>query len=76
MTKVCAKAVPKLLTRDQKEKRQENSSDILKQIEENPKFLYSVVTSDETWIFQYNPETKRQSMHWETANSLRMKKAR
>ena len=48
MTKVCAKAVPKLLTRDQKEKRQESCADILKQIEEKPKFLDSVITCDET----------------------------
>ena len=35
MTKVCAQVVSKLLTSDQKEKRQEICADILKQIEEN-----------------------------------------
>ena len=44
MTKVCAQVVSKLLTSDQKEKCQEICADILKQIEENPKFLDSVVT--------------------------------
>ena len=44
MTKVCAQVVSKLLTSDQKEIRQEVCADILKQIEENPKFLDSVVT--------------------------------
>ena len=44
MTKVCAQAVSKLLTSDQKEKRQEICADISKQIEENPKFLDSVIT--------------------------------
>ena len=44
MTKVCAQVVSKLLTSDQKEKRQEVCADILKQIEENPKFLDSVIT--------------------------------
>ena len=44
MTKVCAQVVSKLLTSDQKEKRQEICADILKQIEENPKFLGSVIT--------------------------------
>ena len=64
MTKVCAKVVPKLLTSDQKEKRQEICADILKPIEANPKFLrHSVIICDETWIFQYDSETKRQSMH-------------
>ena len=44
MTKVCAQDVSKLLTSDQKEKRQEDCADISKQIEENPKFLDSVLT--------------------------------
>ena len=44
MTKVCAQVVSKLLTSDQKEKRQEICSDILEQIAENPKFLDSVIT--------------------------------
>ena len=44
MTKVCAQVVSKLLTSDQKEKRQEVCADISKQIEENPKFLDSVPT--------------------------------
>ena len=46
MTKVCAQAVSKLLTSDQKEKCQEICADISKQIEENPKFLDTVITVD------------------------------
>jgi Transposase. len=34
------------------------------------------ITSDETWIFQYDVQTKRQSMHWKIPASPRMKKAR
>jgi len=33
-----------------------------------------VITADETWIYQYDPETKRQSAQWKTANSPRPKK--
>ena len=44
MTKVCAQVVSKLLTSDQKEKRQEICANILKQIEEKPKFLNGVIT--------------------------------
>ena len=46
MTKVCAQVVSKLLTSDQKKKkkRKEICADISKQIEENPKFLDSVIT--------------------------------
>ena len=32
-----------------------------------------VVTGDETWVYQYDPETKRQSAQWDTANSPRPK---
>ena len=76
MTKVSAKVVSKLLTSNQKEKLQEICADSLKQIEENPKFLDSVITCDETWVFQYDSDTKRQSMHRKTANSPQIKKAR
>jgi len=44
----------------------ENERDLLKK----------VITCDETWIFQYDPKTKRQSMHWKTSASPKLKKAR
>lgn len=50
--------------------------DALENIENNPDFLQNVITCDETWIFQYDPETKRQSMHWKKSQSPRLKKAR
>ena len=31
---------------------------------------------DESWIYSYDPETKRQSSQWKHAGSLRPKKAR
>jgi hypothetical protein len=31
----------------------------------------SNVTCNETWLFQYDPETKRQSMQWKTTHSPR-----
>jgi hypothetical protein len=46
----------------------------LEQIEEDPDFLNSVVTCEETWLFQYDPETKRQSMQWKTTHSPRPKR--
>lgn len=36
--------------------------------------MENIITCDETWIFQYDVETKRQSMHWKTSVSQRMKK--
>ena len=33
-------------------------------------------TGDETWVFEYHPETKCQSFHWKSPQSQRIKKAR
>ena len=41
----------------------------------NAEMFDRVITGDETWCFQYDPETKRQSMQWKTQNSPRVKKA-
>jgi hypothetical protein len=70
MTKVCAKMVPRLLTPEQKENRKRICTDILEQIQVGSHFLDKVITCDETWM------TKRQSMHWKTPSSPKMKKAR
>jgi hypothetical protein len=59
MKKVCAKMVPKNLSEDQKLNREEMCQNVLEKTAEDPDFLNSVVTYDETWLFQYDPETKR-----------------
>jgi len=38
-------------------------ADILQNIENNPDFLENVITCDESWFSQYDPESKHQSMH-------------
>jgi len=48
------------------------SSDLLR----NAEMFDRVITSNETVCFQYDLETKRQSMQWKTQNSLCPKKAR
>ena len=35
--------------------------------------VYTVITCDETWIFQNDPETKQQSMYWKSPQSPRNK---
>ena len=42
---------------------------MLEKIRNNSDILYQVITEDKTWVFQYNPEMKRQSMQWKTAES-------
>jgi len=71
MRKVCAaKMVPKELTEGQEQRRVTICQDLL---ERQDDILGRAVTGDETWVYQYNPETKRQDAQWKTANSPRQK---
>ena len=74
--KVCAKIVPKLLPDEQKERRKKLCLDLLHRTENEPDLLNSIITCDGTWVFAYDPETKRQSMQWKSTSSPRPKKAR
>ncbi|XP_074170634.1 COX assembly mitochondrial protein 2 homolog isoform X1 [Rhinolophus sinicus] len=71
MRKVCAEMVPKELTDEQKQRRVEVCQDLL---ERQDDVLGRVITGHETWVYQYDPETKRQSAQWKSANSPQPKK--
>ena len=49
---------------------------MVKLINSDPTVLDALVTCDESLIYCYNPETKRQSSQWKHASSPRAKKAR
>ena len=66
--------VPKVLSYEQKERRKELCLDLLQCVENEPDLLNSVFTCNETWIFMYDLETKRQSIYWKST-SPRTKKA-
>ena len=68
--------MPKNLSVEQKAKRLEICQDLLGRLEIEPNFLHKVITGDESWVFDYDPETKRQSEEWHTKSSPRPKKAR
>ena len=74
MRKVCAKMVPKNLMTEQKANGRDVCLDLLDRFEREPEFFSCVITGDESWILEYEPETKRQSLH--TANSPHPKKVR
>lgn len=76
MRKVCAKMVPKILTEDQKGRRLYICEDVVERINNDPSLLSRVVTGDESWIFEYDPESKRQSLQWKSPSSPRPQKAR
>ena len=75
MRKICAKLVPKNLSEEQKANRLEICQDLLGRLEIEKIFLDILITGDESWVFDYDPETKRQSEEWHT-KSFRPKKAR
>ena len=76
MQKVCAKLVPKVLTDEQKENCVSISRELLDRVRGDPDFLEQVITGDETWVFEYDLETIKQSSEWQTTKSSRPKKAR
>ena len=74
MRKIFAKFVPRVLREDQKERH--DSREMVELINSDPAVLDALVTCDESWIYCYDPETKRQSSQWKHAGSPRPKKAK
>ena len=75
MRKICTKFVPRVLREDQKERRHD-SREMVELINSDPTGLDALVTSNESWIYCYDPETQRLSSQWKHASSPRPKKAR
>jgi len=76
MRKLCAKIIPKNLTIEQKDNRKDVCLQLLELIQSDRNVLQNVITGDETWIYEYDPETKRQSKERHTSLSPRPKKSR
>ena len=71
--KICVKFVPSVL---REEKRCHDNREMVELINSDPAVLDALVTCDESWIYCYDPETKRQSSQWKHAGSPRPKKDR
>ena len=67
MQKICAKFVPRVFREDHDSREMINS---------DPAVLDALVTYDDSWIYYYVPETKRQSSYRKHAGSSGAKKAR
>ncbi len=70
-----ATMVPKNFLEEQKLHRMSVAEDYLQQVENDPTLLDRVIMDNESSLFQYDPETKRQSQQWLTPNGPRPKKA-
>jgi len=71
---VSAKFVPCLLMVEQKDDHLSVCTDLCERAQNNPKFISSVITGDESWVYRYDPETKKMYCQWKTASSPRPKK--
>ena len=73
--KVSARWVPKMLTDDHKALRVMAARECMRRLRlEGDAFLSRIVTTDETWVYHYEPESKRQSMEWKhTASPVKKK---
>jgi len=76
MHHVTAKFVPRILTADQKQQCVNVCTELRQLASDDEMFLSRVITGDESWVYGYEPETKRQSSHWKSPTSPRPKKAR
>ncbi|GBM86646.1 hypothetical protein AVEN_71845-1 [Araneus ventricosus] len=63
-SKICARFVPHKLSDEQKQHRMETSEYFIDECDRNPQFLETMITGDDSWCYQYDSETKRQSMEW------------
>ena len=76
MQHVASKFVPRLLSVDQKQRRLDVCLDLKENSANDPSFLLTVITGDETWVYAYDLETKTQSSKWKSPGLPRAKKAR
>ncbi|VVC26506.1 Hypothetical protein CINCED_3A009587 [Cinara cedri] len=76
MRRVAAKFVPRLLTEQQKQGRVESCSSLKEEFQNNTNFFSKVITGDESWCYEYDPENKQQLSQWKSPASPRSKKAR
>jgi hypothetical protein len=61
--KVCTQWVPKMLTEEHIEAQKAICMELCQRYEnEGDAFVPHTVTVNETWVYYYDPETKRQSM--------------
>jgi hypothetical protein len=76
MRRIAAKFVPRLLTNDQKQGRENICLELREKTNEGPTFICGIITGDESWIYGYDPKTKQQSSQWKSPRSPRAKKSR
>ncbi len=76
LTLQCARFVPHDLTPRHLRLRYDACRALLNSVRRPGEILKRIITSDEAWVYQYDPETRRQSSQWMPPGSARPVKAR
>ncbi|UYV60389.1 K02A2.6-like [Cordylochernes scorpioides] len=76
LKKIPAKCIPRFLTNEQNLCRLATCEDMFKMTRTDPEWKDKIITGDETWVYGYDPETKRQSAEWRGQGEPRPKKSR
>ncbi|UYV67645.1 hypothetical protein LAZ67_5001444 [Cordylochernes scorpioides] len=76
LKKTPAKFIPRFLTNEQKLCRLATCENMLEMIRTDPEWKDKIITGDETWVYDYDPETKRQYAEWRGQGEPRPKKSR
>ncbi|UYV77106.1 hypothetical protein LAZ67_14003324 [Cordylochernes scorpioides] len=66
LKKTPAKFIPRFLTNEQKLCRLATCENMLEMTRTDPEWKDKIITGDETWVYGYDPEIKRQSAKWNT----------
>ncbi|UYV63490.1 hypothetical protein LAZ67_2004246 [Cordylochernes scorpioides] len=62
--KAPAKFIPRFFTNEQKLCRLATCENMLEMTRTGPEWKDKIITGDETWVYDYDPETKRQYAEW------------
>lgn len=66
---MAAKFILKLLVEQQKQPRLEIAQECLTVLTVNRDFMKTIISGDEKWVYEYDPETKFQSSQWKHQTS-------
>ncbi|UYV69054.1 hypothetical protein LAZ67_6002185 [Cordylochernes scorpioides] len=76
LKKTPAKFIPRFLTNEKKLCRLATCENMLEMTRTDPEWKDKIITGDETWVYDYDPETKRQYAEWRGQGEPRPKKSR
>jgi hypothetical protein len=63
---LAVKFMPSLLSKKQKERCINMCRDFQARLEGGAEFFSKIIKGDETWVYGYDPETKKQSSQWKS----------